>query len=347
MSEILIEIKKPTNLKPDLWYEEYLEIENSYLLKHPEEQIPLTTIKEIKKFDVMADKNQTHRDIDGFLQFDEKNNLEINKKLLLQYRKDLESLKLWKSIKDIDKIDDNSWEYYLLQTSFKINKCFEALEQGYLITAQLEDIMVETEEYWYNEETAKPILDILKQFGFRNYQQELYDFIKQNINWRNKSRDFEIYKEIQKGTLYSEIAGRLECDISTISKINKKVQSSINNLKGKFFEIEYEKYLRSLNKFKNGKIVRDGKPGKPDIYIVDNIRKELYIFSLKNLELNKKSFCITKEQLKPELEFAYYKSNFEEYNKVILYLIVFDSLTEKLYIEEVNYKEPSNINIYS
>ena len=338
-----IKTENPSNIKPNSWYEEYFKLENDYLLKHPEEQdLPI----DIKKYDIMADKNQSHNYCSGFLQFDEKNNLETNKELLVQYKKDLESLKLWKSIKNIDEIEDDSEKYCMLQTYLKIDKCFEALEQGYLITAQLEDIMDETEEYWYNEETSKPILDILKQFNFWNYQQELYDFIKQNVNWRNKSRDFEIYKEIQRGTLYSEIAGRLECDISTISKINKKVQSSINNLKGKFFEIEYEKYLRSSNKFQKNKIVRDGKPGKPDIYIIDNIRKELYIFSLKNLEINKKFYCITKEQLKPELEFAYYKSTFEGYSKVILYLIVFDSFTEKLYIKELDYKEPSNINIH-
>lgn len=33
----------------------------------------------------------------------------------------------------------------------------------------------------------------------------------------------------------------------------KKVQSSVNNLKRKLFEIEHEKYLKSLNKFKNYK----------------------------------------------------------------------------------------------
>ena len=348
MSEILIETKKPTNVKPNLWYNEYLEIENSYFLKHPEfqEQFPLITKKEIKEFDVMADKNQSHMCGYGFDEFEEKNNLVKNKKLLVQYKKDLESLKLWKFIKDIDEIEDGSEQYCILQTSFKINKCFEALEQGYLITAQLEEIMDEIDEFLINEENAKPILDILKQFNFGNYQQELYDFIKQNVNWRNKSRDFEIYKEIQKGTLYSEIAGRLECDISTISKINKKVQSSINNLKGKFFEIEYEKYLRSLNKFQIDKIVRDGNPGKPDIYIDDNRNNVLYVLSLKNLEINKKSYCITKEQLKPELEFAYLKNTFEEYNKVILYLIVFDSLTEKLYVNELDFRNPSNVNIY-
>lgn len=121
MSEILIEIKNPTNIKPDSWYEEYFKLENDYLLRHPEAQskIPLTTRK-IKKFDAMADRNQFNDHISGFLQFEEKNNLETNKKLLEEYKKDLESLKLWKSIKEIDKIDDDSEKYCILQTSFKI-----------------------------------------------------------------------------------------------------------------------------------------------------------------------------------------------------------------------------------
>lgn len=72
----------------------------------------------------------------------------------------------------------------------------------------------------------------------------------------------------------------------------------------------------------------------------------MYIFSLKNLELNKKSFCTTKEQLKPELKFAYNKSIFEGYKKVVLYMIVFDSLTEKLYVNELDFRNPSNVNIY-
>ncbi len=190
--------------------------------------------------------------------------------------------------------------------------CSKALKNGYLVSQDLRDISYEIYCFKKNKDDAKPILDILKQFKFENYQEELSDFIKQNRNWYKKDRDFEIYKEIKKGRLYSEIASELGLTISAISKINKKVQSSINNLKGIFFEIKYEKYLKSLNKSQNSKIVRDGDPGKPDVYIIDNIKKELYVFSLKNYELNKKSFCIIKEQLKPELEFAYYKNIFEE-----------------------------------
>lgn len=308
-----------TNLKPNSWYEKYLKVD-SYL----------DTIEELKQLDIMADNNKSADKISGFLQFEEKNNLGKNKKILKKYKSELGKLPLCQEINNPLDIESGAEQYCIQQTKLKINLCFEALEQEYLITAQLEDISIEIDDYWYNEESTKPILDTFKQFKFENYQQELFNFIKINSNWYNKDRDFEIYQEIQKGKLYSEIAGRLGCDISNISKINKKIQSSINNLKGKLFEIEYEKYLKSLNKFQIDKIVRDGDPGKPDIYINDIRNNALYVLSLKNLEINKKSYCITKEQLKPELEFAYYNNTFEDYKKVFLYLIVFDSSTEKL-----------------
>ena len=123
MSEILIETKNPTNIKYDSWYEEYFKLENDYILKHPEEPFKYTI--NTKEYDIMADKNQTHREIDGFLQFEEKNNLEINKELLLQYKKDLESLKFWKTIKDTDEIENDSMEYCILQTHLKLDKCLE------------------------------------------------------------------------------------------------------------------------------------------------------------------------------------------------------------------------------
>ena len=90
MNEILIETKNPTNIKDNSWYEEYFKLENDYLLKHPEEQDPPIITRE---YDIMADKNQSHDPVGGFLQFEEKNNLETNKKLLVQYKNDLESLK--------------------------------------------------------------------------------------------------------------------------------------------------------------------------------------------------------------------------------------------------------------
>ena len=280
------------------------------------------------------------------------NNL-VNKELLLQYKTKLETLPLWKSVKNLDKSDKTSEQYCMKLTSINIDNCFEMLEQGQSITTQLEDIRIDVDNYWYDEECNKPIVDIpiknlkdlLQQFKFDNYQQELSNFIKQNVDWRKKDRDFKIYKKIKSGTLYSEIAEGLGCSVSAISKINKKVQVSINNRKGRFFEIKYEKYLKILDIFRNAKIVRDGKPGQPDIYIMTK-KRELFVLSLKNLELNKDSYTIIKDHLKAEYQFAYLNNSFKEVSKVVLYLIVFDSLKKKLHIKELDFKKPSNVNIY-
>ena len=278
----------------------------------------------------------------------------LNKELLIQYKTDLESLPLWKSVKHIDKSDKRSEQYCMKLTSLKIKKCFEDLEQGIPITTLLDEIKMDTEDYWYGENCEKtPILDtpitdlieLFKQFKFENYQEELAYYIKQNVDWRSKDRDFKIFKEHKKGKVYTEFVSELNLTVSAISKINKRVQSSINNHKGRFFEISFVKYLKSLDIFKNCKIVLNGKPGQPDIYIMTK-KRELFVLSLKNLELNKDSYAITIEDIKPEYQFAYYNNSFEQFSKVVLYLIVFDSLTERIHVKELNFKKPSNINIH-
>lgn len=318
--------KKPTNLKPDSWYEEYSKLYNY-------------SIEFLKDRDIRVDKgldsiimDQSDLAFEFYLdKFDihSINTLEGNRLFLKECI-----------------IEANNLKVKILKNKI-FDLCSKALKNGYLVSQDLRDIAYEIYCFKKNKDDAKPIVEILKQFKFRNYKKELSDFIKQNTNWRDKNRDFEIYQEIREGTLYSEIAEKLECTISAISMINKKVQTSINNLKGRFFEIEFEKYLRSLDKFRNCRIVRDGNPGKPDIYIIDSKNSCLYIFSLKNLELNKKSFSIIKEKLKPEIRFAFNNSSFKNFKEVALYLIVFDSLTEQLHIRELDYNNPSNIIINS
>ncbi len=277
-------------------------------------------------------------------------NIVLEKDLLIQYKTDLESLPLWESIKNLEKSDKSSELYYMKLTFLNIEKCFKILEQGFPITTQIDDIRFDIENFRYNDECDKLILDapimylieLFKQFRFYNYQQELHSFIKSNVNWIKKNRDFEIYNKIRNGTIYSEIAEELDCHVSTISKINSKVQSSINNLKGRFFEIKFKRYLNSLDLI-GCKIVRDGRPGKPDIYIVNNVKKEMWVLSLKNLELNKNSFTITKDKLMPEYNVA---RNMSKKFKINLYLVLFDSLTERMFVEELDYLNPSNVIVY-
>lgn len=64
------------------------------------------------------------------------------------------------------------------------------------------------------------------------------------------------------------------------------------------------------------------------------------------MELNKNPYSIIVEELKPELQFAYENHNLGKYKKVYVYLIVFDSLTEKIHMEEIDFKNPVNVNIY-
>ncbi len=229
------------------------------------------------------------------------NTLEENKQILEQIKIEL---------RDLGKLEEN------MKPNELLNLCCKALENGYLISQQLRDMLFQLDKY----KSSK--IDIYKQFKFKNYQQDLLNFIKPDIGWRNKERDFNIYVKIKKGTLYQEIAEKEEISVQAISQINSKIQNSISNLKGRFYEIEYEKYLKSLNKFKNCKVVRDGSPGKPDIIIIDEKNNTMYIFSLKNLELNKNPYCVIVEELKPELQFTYYNYTFEIFTHILADMII-------------------------
>ncbi len=99
MSKILNQMEKPTNLKPSSWYRDYLRFESS-----------LNTIEELKQLDIMANDNQSYS-ISGFLQFEDKNNLDANKQLLEYYRKELKILPLFQEIENplnIQRVVNNS-----------------------------------------------------------------------------------------------------------------------------------------------------------------------------------------------------------------------------------------------
>lgn len=113
------------------------------------------------------------------------NTLEENKQILEQIKIEL---------RDLGKLEEN------MKPNELLNLCCKALVNGYLISQQLRDMLFQLDKY----KSSK--IDIYKQFKFKNYQQDLLNFIKPNIGWRNKERDFNIYVKIKKGTLYQEIA---------------------------------------------------------------------------------------------------------------------------------------------
>ncbi len=190
-------------------------------------------------------------------------------------------------------------------------------------------------------------LTIYKGFRFRNYQKELELYLNSLVNFRDKKRDFEIYRKYKNGTTQLKLRGIYKIDNSTVCKIVKKVEGAVSKYKGEFFEVNYQKYLQGLDKFKDVEVILDGDPGKPDIYVHDEMENILYVFSVKNLELNRNPYTILVEDLRPELKFAYDKKQFGDYEDVFMYLVVFDSLTEKLYVEEIEYLNPTYVNIYN
>ena len=87
METITLENKKPSNIKPDNWYDEYFKIMNLFSTGDGDEYL---SIKELKKWDKQADDNdflgRPRAPFDGELFFftikEEHNNLDMNKKIL-------------------------------------------------------------------------------------------------------------------------------------------------------------------------------------------------------------------------------------------------------------------------
>lgn len=136
----------PTNVKPYNWYREYFNYDGE-------------PISYQKDRDSRADRNMAYFMIDEenhwmirFVQrfttqvMKEMNTLKKNKQILEECKETLKRLDVWR---DIEKVKVKS---SVLALVYKINKCFEALEQGYLITSQLCDIMFECD---YLDKRAK------------------------------------------------------------------------------------------------------------------------------------------------------------------------------------------------
>jgi len=181
---------------------------------------------------------------------------------------------------------------------------------------------------------------ISSNFKFNYTEKELFNLMEKEVRWQNKERDIAIYKERQKGTLLDDIAKQYEgLKQPAISRIIKKVEGAINYYSGKLFENKFSQYLNSLNIF--DKVILDGSSGETDIFAYKNNR--LYIFSLKNLKIDGKKYKIKKEDLRPEFKKAY--KGLLENDNVFLFLIVFDNSNNKVIEKNIDFRNPTDINI--
>ena len=149
MSKILVETKKPTNLKPDSWYNEF------YGDWIGEFYSGLPSLEECIQFQKDYDKNIDNNQLEtqkiyryDCKEFIIKNNtFEKNRELLIRYEQQQLSHEVEGEERDLK-----------LQKLF--NKCFEVLEQGYLITSQLFIFYV-----WYDE-----------KFQYNDYDKNSFEY---------------------------------------------------------------------------------------------------------------------------------------------------------------------------
>ena len=151
MSKILVETKKPTNLKPDSWYNEFY---GDWLLNPPNSYFN-PTLKECIQIEINNDKfidtNQfvedLKYDISGRKEFILQNNsIQKNTELLIKYEQNQLSCELEAEEKDLE---------FIKLTKKLIKKCFLILDKGYLITNQLFIL-----DKWFDEPPEVSVFEI-------------------------------------------------------------------------------------------------------------------------------------------------------------------------------------------
>ena len=180
------------------------------------------------------------------------------------------------------------------------------------LTLQGKDtLMLEgSEDEVYEDPYAK-----YKDYTFPYSDSDIILKAKENANFRNIKRDFEIYAKKKDGLLLEDIYPLYSDlnDPSSVTKITKKVQNLINKVSGTLFEKEYMKHLKTLYE---DKVIYDGRSGQPDAFVIVESLNELHVFSFKRIS----SPFLPRKEVNAEQKFAF--ENRLEYKKVKLFHIV-------------------------
>jgi hypothetical protein len=198
----------------------------------------------------------------------------------------------------------------------------------------LNDEVVNEGDPTNNDNGEDPFLPF-KQFTFKYSDKDILKIAKNNANFQQPERDFEIYFKVQKGLLYETILKEYPelNDKSGITYTKNKVQGLINNTEGKLFEREYVKHLQTLYK---DKVVHGGASGKPDTFVLIEELNEFHIFSLKKIATNH----LSRKEIIPEQKYAF--DNRFEYKKIKLFVIAL--INNRIYVrEEANFAATDNI----
>lgn len=174
-----------------------------------------------------------------------------------------------------------------------------------------------------------------KQFTFKYSNKDILKKAKEEANYQQPERDFEIYSKAKKGILRVQIVSEYSDinDKTRVSQIKKSVQGLINRTGGKLFEEEYVKHLQTLYK---DKVVYEGGSEEPDAYVHIEELNELHIFSLKKIATNH----LPRGEIYPEQKYAF--DNRSKYKKIRLFIIAL--INNRIYVrEETNIGASGNI----
>ena len=186
----------------------------------------------------------------------------------------------------------------------------------------------------------KQTFDTFKFDTFKCSEEDIFTLIRKNKRWRDIERDLTIYQEKGKGKYLQELADKFAIDFTTVSGIAKKVSGAVSYYKGKLFEDFVETRLKQSGLFE--KVIKEAGKGDADILAYTKDGKELYIYSIKNLKIDRKPYWLTKEELRSELERAVLQILD---HKVHLLLLVFDNFNNKVKQFEIDYNNPKNVDI--
>ncbi len=172
-------------------------------------------------------------------------------------------------------------------------------------------------------------------------EDKLFELIKKNKRWHQPDRDIEIYRMNKDSTKSQTQIGKIfKIDFSTISCQVKKVQGALNEYKGKDFEAFVEKRLKKSRRF--SKVLKQGNPGESDIFAYSKDDTELFIYSLKNLSINKSPFWLSLAELKPEIKDALF---YEHDYKTNMILLIFDNYHNKVIQIVYDFHNPQHIEL--
>jgi hypothetical protein len=179
-----------------------------------------------------------------------------------------------------------------------------------------------TDKYFAKKYRHEPSYHYLSLSKIKEKYEKLSQLEKNSLN---VNQFFDYMKSVEYRVVYSEE------DVKR--RMKNKDPMTLKEFywsKGHFFEKDFRDDLINSKLF--GKVIQDGSSGKSDIVCFNDIESEIYVFSLKCLNLNNKSRSINPKKLSPEIESCNkFAVDYPKYT-ISMVVVVLDNGNNRLHI---------------